>query len=477
MALGTLTLGGVSGTGSTSATTASFSPTGLSIVFASALARKSTGVPAQPTIDAMGGSWSAWTQIFDTQFDTGSNPRLRVRTWYATAPASPGSVAVSVDCSDSGQLNVVTAFITGASVDFSNKDDDTDTVGDASPVLPSSPITGSISYAIYFSNASNAVTEPSGFTSLADTATTNGRYALCYDPTPGTGAAFSSANLACIGQVIEIKEALVLKAVSDTLTIALTEGTSTLLSRLTVTDTLAIAITEGTVTLLSRSDVADELILSIDDISDLEMISEVYEIEVTDELTIAIDDTVSDLFVTLAVSDSLELSISEIMTIFAASSVEDELILGIDETAAVQASFTVTDTITIGLDEASSNLISSSVIDELTLTISESTSLLARSDVSDSLEIAISEARILESFSTVEDTLEISIDDQVDLVQFGIVEKVVSDELVIGITDAATVEMFEGDVTDGAYGWYPRKQPRPKPERYPVRVPAKIVRN
>lgn len=206
MAIGTPTLRQVAGA-VTTATTASFTPTANSKLFAWGSCGENSATPAtKPTIsDSLGGSW---TEIGEIAY-SGTGFSWDAVLWYQEIGGSPSSMTVTVTgANDNAQ--VVTYDITGVGDDFSNQSTATSATGDPSGSL-SSFSTGGAGFGHTAAVGNNNFTPPSGYTELYDASpptTTTRRHSVVYDLTsPGTTLTWASNNVETVAFLVEFKEA------------------------------------------------------------------------------------------------------------------------------------------------------------------------------------------------------------------------------------------------------------------------------
>jgi hypothetical protein len=194
-------------TGDAACTSASFTPTAYITMFAQGVIRLSGGTaPAAGAMtDSEGGTW---TSLFDVPV-TGANS-LRHQLFSRTASASPVSMTVTftppsgVTCS-----SVHVSSIAGITSDFTNSASDTDTAGDPSVILPSSPASTDMPMAWFGGVNTSTLTVPTDYTSLySDTIPTLMRYGshrFTGTPPAGTTITWTTATGASVGIVIAFK--------------------------------------------------------------------------------------------------------------------------------------------------------------------------------------------------------------------------------------------------------------------------------
>jgi hypothetical protein len=171
--------GGAAAGGTTSATSASFTPTANSLLIAKGTT-KSTTAPATPSIaDSLGGTWTTITAAMDGP---------------ASSPFIKGRLAYQVVGTDFSNINIATS-----------------TTGVPSFALPNAPGATSAVILFYTAHLSTVVTPPAGYTELYDrnhTSSTNHRCEFAYDlSSPAqTGSWSSTTNTNSVGLALEIKE-------------------------------------------------------------------------------------------------------------------------------------------------------------------------------------------------------------------------------------------------------------------------------
>ena len=189
------------GATATFVTTAAFTPSANSRLFAISGGRTTAAVP--PTItDSLSGSWTLLT---------GSNidfTNVAGSIYYQDIGASPGSMTVT-STSGGTQAGVMCFDVTGHSNDLSNFQVGTNSAGDPSVTL-ASMAANSIGVAAFIGNAGGAATGlPAGYSSVYNGApATNLRMALYTDLTsPGAAQAWVTPSTDSIAFGFEIKEA------------------------------------------------------------------------------------------------------------------------------------------------------------------------------------------------------------------------------------------------------------------------------
>jgi hypothetical protein len=195
--------------GTTSCTTDSFTPTSNALLIAFIATRKSGGPPATPTISDSADL--TWSEVSLLATDFSSSPDFTSRVMVALAPASPSSMTITANCTDSTGIGLCITEVTGGSTTVTNVATGTDTAGDPSATLGSAPAATScvLSFA-WKEDAANLWTEPTGFTELYDVQpqTVSGRMGVAYDntsPTEGPHQWTSASNRAQT-HLIEVTE-------------------------------------------------------------------------------------------------------------------------------------------------------------------------------------------------------------------------------------------------------------------------------
>jgi hypothetical protein len=205
--------GGAAAGGTTSATSASFTPTANSLLIAKATT-KATSAPGTPSIsDSLGGTWTTISAAVD---GPASNPFIKGRLAYQVVGASPAAMTVSATGgTTSTEIEVIE--ITGAGTDFSNINIATSTTGVPSFSLPNAPTATGAVILFYTAHLSAVVTQPTGYTELYDrnhTGSTNHRCEFAYDLTSPaqTGSWSSTTNTNSVAVALEIKEPVIAAA-------------------------------------------------------------------------------------------------------------------------------------------------------------------------------------------------------------------------------------------------------------------------
>lgn len=203
MAIGTPVDRGRAG-GTTSATTASFTPTAGSLLIA-LVSAKSGSLPSEPGIsDSLGGSW---TKITDVD-GPASNPFIVGALHYQVVGGSPAAMTVSATGGATSTI-VSVIEITGAGTDFSNIAVNANTAGDPSCTL-SAPAGTSAVIGWAQGHLSNVITQVATYTELFDSTpvgATNHRVEFAYDlSSPASTLSWTSTNTNSVGVALEIKE-------------------------------------------------------------------------------------------------------------------------------------------------------------------------------------------------------------------------------------------------------------------------------
>jgi hypothetical protein len=182
-------------------TTASFTPSANSRLFAIAGARAGGAVVPVVT-DSLGGTW---TLLPTSNIDAGNSCGA---LYYRDIGASPAAMTVTATSTGATQTGVMCFDVTGHSIDLSNFAFNTNAAGDPSLNLAAISA-GGYGIATFIGNAGAAPTvTPAGYTSAYNGAiATNLRMALFVDPTsPGTAQAWTSGSTDSIAYGLEIKE-------------------------------------------------------------------------------------------------------------------------------------------------------------------------------------------------------------------------------------------------------------------------------
>jgi hypothetical protein len=190
--------------GTTSATTASFTPTANSVLLA--LISSKAGTAPSPSIsDSLSGTWTLITAVNGPA----TNPFIVGGLYYQQVGASPSAMTVSAT---GGSTSTVVAVIevTGCGTDFSNVAVNTNTAGDPSCTLPSAPGATSAVFGFAVGHLSNAFTQTAGFTELYDsipTGASNHRVEFAYDlSSPAQTLGWTSTETNSVGVAFEVKE-------------------------------------------------------------------------------------------------------------------------------------------------------------------------------------------------------------------------------------------------------------------------------
>lgn len=177
-------------------TSALFTPTANSLLFAGLASRRSSTLAASTVEDSFGLTWILLT---DSSQDFGSGTRARQRVYVAATPAIPeplqvthrnaAAIRMALHLIEvSGTVSIPTNFIAGYDGD-----------GDPSCVLPLAPAATSTLVGLYCATAvvEELATQPAGFTELEDIFSSGAAYQMetCYDVGGGaTTNAWSSAS-------------------------------------------------------------------------------------------------------------------------------------------------------------------------------------------------------------------------------------------------------------------------------------------
>lgn len=205
MALGTPTLAtpSVGGT-NTNVTTAPFTPT-LGATLVAFGACRGASLPG-----AIGLTPSAltWTPLVAGLYDAGSGVRVRARAWAAVASSAP-SMTLRIDSTNAGKCGLFVAEITGAAGVPANYAADNDLNGDPSMTLGYAPAASSTGLAFIAAEGSTAISPPAGFTELDERVYgTDLIMDLAYDASsPGSSAAYATADTRAVGIYVEVVEA------------------------------------------------------------------------------------------------------------------------------------------------------------------------------------------------------------------------------------------------------------------------------
>lgn len=203
MAIGTPVSRGNAG-GTTSATTASFTPTAASTLL-TLISSKATSAPSPSIADSLGGTWT----LISAVNGPASSPFIVGGLYYQVQGGSPAARTVSAN---GGTTSTVVSVIevTGIGTDFSNVAVNTNVAGDPSCTLPNAPgATGAvIGFAV--GHLTNAFTQTAGFTEIFDlvpTGSANHRIEFAYDlSSPAQTLAWTSTNTNSVGITLELKE-------------------------------------------------------------------------------------------------------------------------------------------------------------------------------------------------------------------------------------------------------------------------------
>lgn len=190
------------GATATSVTTGSFTPSANSRLFAFASGRTTAAVP--PTItDSLGGTW---TLVAGSNIDF---TNVAGSLYYQDIGASPA--AMTVTATGGGTQTGIQCFdVTGHSTDLSNFATGTNSAGDPTAVLPSTPAAASFCVAMFAGNAGGTPTSfPAGYSQVYQVAVaTNLRMCLFTDATSGGATqAWVTPSTDSIAYGLEIKEA------------------------------------------------------------------------------------------------------------------------------------------------------------------------------------------------------------------------------------------------------------------------------
>lgn len=206
MAVGTPqnSLAAVTG-GTTSATSASFTPTNGFILFAYVFGRRNTSVPAQPTIsDSLG---LTWTSIADVSYNPGADPRMRSRLWWAVATGAAMTITGAIaDAASTGMLVTYVSGIDSAAL-ATKIISANSAIGDPSCTLAVAPAPSSGVLMFFGGAGNNPGTPPAGFTTInASTLNADLRGSMGYDITgPSAGPhAHSTTNTTSIAVMVEL---------------------------------------------------------------------------------------------------------------------------------------------------------------------------------------------------------------------------------------------------------------------------------
>lgn len=191
------------GATATSVTTASFTPTANSRLFAIASSRPANGVPPVVT-DSLGGTW---TLLTGSNIDFGN---INGSIYYRDIGASPAAMTVTATSTGATQVGIQCFDVTGHSTDLSNYASNTNAAGDPTVVLPSAPAAASFGIAACLVNAGGTPTTfPTGYSQVYQVQlATNLRMCLFTDSTSaGQTQAWVTPGTDTIGYGFEIKEA------------------------------------------------------------------------------------------------------------------------------------------------------------------------------------------------------------------------------------------------------------------------------
>ncbi len=192
------------GNGTTSTTTASFTPTAGALLLALGSCRGST-LPGALTLNP---SALTWTPLIDDLYDPGSTPRVRARIWAAVV-SSASAMTVQLTSASAGKCALSIVQITGAAGVPSNFASATNANGDPTVTLSSAPAASSTVVGLFTGAGSTAITPPSGYTELDEAVTSTDLITeVVYDAvSAATSAAWSTANTRGIGILVEVQEA------------------------------------------------------------------------------------------------------------------------------------------------------------------------------------------------------------------------------------------------------------------------------
>lgn len=197
------------GATNTTATTATFTPSANSRLFAFASGRAAGVVPS--VSDSLGGTW---TLVPGSNIDAGN---VVCALYYQDIGGSPAAMTVTVTSSGSTQVAVGVTDITGHSTDLSNFVTNTNAAGDPS-VTMGALTSGSAVIGWHAQNAGAAPTStPAGYTSIYNSSpATNLRHSCFYDDSsPGTTLSWTSSGTDSIALGLEIKQAATGSAVGS----------------------------------------------------------------------------------------------------------------------------------------------------------------------------------------------------------------------------------------------------------------------
>jgi hypothetical protein len=203
VAIGTPTSRGNAG-GTTSATTASFTPTANSVLLA-LISTKSTSLPSAPSIsDSLGGTWTKITDVNGPN----SSSFIVGALYYQSVGGSPAAMTVSAT---GGTTSTVLSVIevTGSGTDFSNFNVNTNTAGDPSCTI-TAPAAGNAIFGFAVGHLTNAFTQSTGteLFDLVPTGASNHRLEFAYSLSPASGAlSWTSTNTNSVGVAFEVKVA------------------------------------------------------------------------------------------------------------------------------------------------------------------------------------------------------------------------------------------------------------------------------
>lgn len=213
LAFGVPLLLGTHGTGigtGANATTGLFLPIANARLFAAFSGRRGTGTSGavtSPTISDTAGL--TWTSVLNQEV-TGTAPAARLAVFTAVAPASPVSMSVTTNSTNTETSSTVVCQMIDVGSDLTNRDSDTSTTGDPACVIGATP-TGSVVAWATISNFTTEIPTPSGFTEIVDfvdgVASSNPLATwLGYDNTaPGTGVTWTTTGTTSVGIAVDVK--------------------------------------------------------------------------------------------------------------------------------------------------------------------------------------------------------------------------------------------------------------------------------
>lgn len=202
----------VTGNGAASITSASYTPSAVSLQFALLSTRKGDTLAAPTVSDSVG---LTWVLLTDASVDLGSGARVRQRIYMASVGTSPAAMTVTLTVNDTARATLQLLEMTGYSPTPTNVNFATTTTGSPSVTLPLSPVATSMLLG-FFACANSAAappTPPSGFTEVEQFYNATGQIQVetCYQS--GGGAATNAWSSAAINGAGAVAEFLVVAGI------------------------------------------------------------------------------------------------------------------------------------------------------------------------------------------------------------------------------------------------------------------------